>query len=255
MPRGYSGPLFVSDGGTTYFAILPPERHLLNAYRMLLEARRIAQRNFPGTEGRARALAIDVVLKDVQVRVDAAAVLSAAEAEKMIVARIKATQVRPDPPGNSGRGVRLQDAIECRAIKTAVAGGAVGIGDITALDRVADRNGQAYWRAQEFGSAHLVGRTFRGLFQPGSSPAGAAPFRTHPLFEVDRGGKPMTITRPIPERAFLREGTLAAEVFRQKALGGAVTPAIAELRLIQSGNHPRIKAARSYVRGRGPRIP
>jgi hypothetical protein len=247
MPRGISGPFFVSDGGTEYFAILPPQSHLLRAYKLLLDAKSAALRNFPGPEGRARALAIDVVLKDVQLKIDAAAALTAAEAEKLIVARIKATQVRPDPPGNSGRVLRLQDAISCRPIKTSVSGGAVGIGDTSVLNKVADKNGTPFWKAQEFGSTHNVGRTLYGLFQPGDSRPGDAPSRTHPLFEVTgRGGK-MVIQNPIPERAFLREGSLAAEVFRQKALGNAVQPAIVELQAIQSGAHPRLRAARRYV--------
>lgn len=249
MPRGLPGPYIVGAHGGTYFAILPPETHLLNAYRILLDARRVAIRNFPGPEGRARALAIDVVLREVQTRVNVAATETAAEADKAIVALIKKTQVRPDPPGRSAH-TRLQEAIESRPLATNVAGGGVGIADISILDQVADASGQAYWRAQEFGSSHLVGKKVKGFFQPGRSAAGAAPFRTHPLFEVTSEGPQMLISRPIPERAFLREGAAAAEVFRQKALGRSVSPALAELRLIQSGNHPRIKAARKYLRGR-----
>lgn len=253
MPRGITGPFIVSDGGMDFFAVLPPERHLLNAYRMLLEARQVALRNFPGAEGRARALAIDVVLKEVQGKVDAAATATASESEKLIVQRIKSTQVRPDPPGHSGRHVRLQDAIRSRAIKGTLAGGGVGIGEISELDKVVGRDGIPYWKAQEFGSSHLVGRKIRGFFQPGNSPAGAAPPRTHPIFEVQTGAPQMFIQNPIPERAFLREGAADAEIFRQKALGNAVAAAIAELRLIQTGNHPRLRAARRYVRGRSPR--
>lgn len=250
MPRGVTGPFDVAVPGGSYFTILPPEIHLLNGYRMLLNAREAALRNFPGADGRARALAIDVVLKETQRAVDAAAALTAVEAEKLIVAKIKSTQVRPDPPGSSGRGVRLQDAIECRPIRTSVAGGGVGIGAISLLDKVADKNGQAYWRAQEFGSAHMVGRTIHGFFQPGKVSPDPAKFRTHPVFGVEEGGAEMTINRPIPERAFLREGAAEAERFRQKALGDAVTPSLAELRLIQSGTHPRLKAARSYLKGK-----
>lgn len=254
MPRGISGPFIVGTHGGTFFAILPPEQHLLNAYRMLLDARQVALRNFPGGEGRARALAIDVVLREVQARVDIAAAETAVEADKAIVHRIKKTQVRPDPPGAGGRR-RLQDAIVSRPLATNVSGGGVGIGDIDVLDQVADANGQAYWRAQEFGSSHLVGHRVRGFFQPGRSPAQGGQFRVHATFEPDSEGPEMLITRPITERAFLREGAAAAEVFRQKALGKAVTPALADLRLIQSGNHPRIRAARKYVSGRSGRRP
>jgi hypothetical protein len=254
MPRGISGPYIVGARGGTYFAILPPEKHLLNAYRLLLDARQVALRNFPGGEGRARALAIDIVLREVQARVDIAAAETAAEADKAIVRKIKKTQVRPDPPAAKG-GRRLQDGIQSRPLITSVSGGGVGIGDIDVLDQVADEQGRAYWRAQEFGSTHLVGKVVRGFFQPGRSEPQGGQFRTHPVFEVDPEGREMLITRPISERAFLREGAAAAEIFRQKALGRAVTPALAELRLIQSGNHPRIKAAKKYISGRGGRRP
>lgn len=252
----YKGPTFVSDGGTTYFAILPPEPHLLNAYRMLLEAEKLARREFPGAEGRARALAIDVVLKQVQTAVGRAAVLTSQEAEKLIKQEVRATQVRPDPPGK-GMGRRLEANIVCRPLRTSLPGGGVGIGDISELDKVADSRGRPYWRAQEFGSQHLVNwyknNTRYGFFQPGNSRPGEAPFRTHPLFELNTGGGKLKVKKAIPERAFLRQGTATAEVFRQKQLGRAVSPAIAELRLIQTGNHPRLRAARQHIRGRKPR--
>lgn len=252
MPKGLPGPYIVSAGsGGSFFAILPPEEHLLRGYKYLLDARQIMLRSLPGAEGRARALAIDVVLKEVQTRVKIAAAETAAEADKQIVTLIKSSQVRPDPPKSRG-GVRLEDGIRSRPLITALAGGGVGIASIDLLDKVADSSGRPYWRAQEFGSTHLVGRKIKGFFQPGRSPAQGGLFRTHPTFELDSEGPQMLITRPIPERAFLREGALTAEIFRQKALGNAVVPAFAELKLIQSGNHPRIRQARKYLRGRKP---
>lgn len=251
MPKGLPGPYIVSAPGGDFFAILPPEEHLLRSYKMLLDARQIFLRRFPGGEGRARALAIDVVLKDTQARVNVAAQQTADAADKFIVTKIKSTQVRPDPPKSRG-GVRLEEGIESRPLLTALAGGGVGIASIDLLDKVADSSGRPYWRAQEFGSTHLVGRKIRGFFQPGRSPAQGGLFRRHPLFELDSEGPQMLITRPIPERAFLRLGAAEAELFRQKALGKAVTPALTEMKLIETGNHPRIKAARSYLRGRKP---
>lgn len=254
MARGVSGPFIITAPGGQFFTLLPPEPHLLNAYKLLLDARETALRNYPGGEGRARALAIDVVLKEVQTRVDAAAAATAVEADKLIVTRIKSTQVRPDPPGNSGRHVRLENAIHSRPIKTSVPGGGVGIADITELDKVADKYGQQYWRAQEFGSAHNVGKEIRGYFYPGGVAADAGQQRVHPIFETKEGGPSMLIQRPIPERAFLREGSAAAEIFRQKQLGQAVAPSIGELKLIQSGNHPRIRAAERYLKGKKPPV-
>jgi hypothetical protein len=248
-PARIPGPYFVGGGdGSDYFAVLPPEPALLNAYRLLIEAQAQALR-VPGGEGKARALAIDVTIRDTQVAIDRVAAQTAALADQEIKQRIIATQVRPDA-GAAGRP-RLRDAIVCRPL-TIPGGGGVGIGDLSELDRVADASGQAFWRAQEFGSTHNVGREVKGLFQPGNSRPSASEFRNHPVFTPGRGPK-MIIQRPIPERAFLREGAATVEAIRQRRMGDACVAGIAELRLIQSGNHPRLKAARRFVSSR--RIP
>lgn len=246
--------------GNRYFAILGPQIHLLNGYKLLLEARQIAV-SMGGGEGRARALAIDEILAQTQRQVDTVAVQTAAVATQAIVAHIKARQLRPDPPGKSS-GTRLQDSIHSRAIKTFPSGGAVGIGDLDVLAGVVGDDGGEYWRAQEFGSSHMVGRTLRGVFQPGDAVPTKADFRVHPVFEV--GGQAsfaagagtggfspkMYIQNPIPEKAFLREGGYDAAVYRRDAFRAVEQTAIAELRLVQSGNHPRIAAARGFLRGR-----
>jgi hypothetical protein len=243
----YEGPFEVGGGdGSDYFLVLPPEPLLIDAFLILERARVEALKNPDRVEGRARAAAISLIISQVGTSVEEAAVLTAKEAESMIEHRVAATQKRPDPPGGAFRK-RLKDAITCRALPTVLPGGGVGIGDIQTLNEVADEQGRAYWRAQEFGSSHLVGRTLPGFFQPGDSPAGAAPSRTHPLFEVT-SGPPMTITNPIPERAFLREGATLAEVFRQRQLGQAVSSGISELREIAAGTSVRLPAVRRIIR-------
>lgn len=247
MSDPYEGPFEVGGGdGSDYFVVLPPEPLLIDAFLTLEKARVEALKNPDKVEGRAQAAAISLVIAQVGSDVEAAAILTAKEAEGMIRDRLARTQKRPDPPGKSV-GKRLKSAIVCRALPSVIPGGGVGVGDISTLNEVADAQGRAYWRAQEFGSSHLVGRTLPGYFQPGESPAGAAPSRTHPIFEVT-SGPPMTISNPIPERAYLRDGAVLAEVFRQRALGGAVSGGIGELRKIAAGASANLPALRRIVR-------
>jgi hypothetical protein len=247
MSNPYDGPFEVGGGdGNDYFVVLPPEPLLIDAFLTLEKARIEALKNPDKVEGRAQAAAISLVIAQAGADVQAAAVLTAEQAEDMIRSRIDRTQKRPDPPGKSA-GKRMRSAIQCRALPSVIPGGGVGVGDISILNQVADAQGRAYWRAQEFGSSHLVGRTLPGYFQPGDSPAGAAPSRTHPIFRVE-SGPPMTITNPIPERAFLREGAYLAEVFRQRALGGAVSAGIGQLRRIAAGSSANLPALRRIVR-------
>lgn len=248
MADPFQGPFEVGGGdGANYFTILPPEPLLIDAFLTLERARVEALKHPDRVEARARAGAISLVISQVGSQVEAATVLTAQQAEELIEHRINTTQKRPDKPGVSF-GRRLRDSIACRALKTVIPGGAVGIGDLSVLNQVADEQGRAYWRAQEFGSSHLVGRTLPGFFQPGDSPAGAASSRTHPIFEVRGDGPPMHITNPIPERAFLRGGAVEAEVFRQRALGGAVGGGIRELRAITAGVSARLPSLRRIVR-------
>lgn len=247
MSDPYAGPFEVGGGdGNDYFVVLPPEPLLIDAFLTLEKARVEALKNPDKVEGRAQAAAISLVIAQVGSDVEAAAVLTSKQAEDMIRAQVSRTQKRPDPPGKS-LGKRLKSAIVCRALPSVLPGGGVGIGDISTLNEVADAQGRAFWRAQEFGSSHLVGRTLPGFFQPGNSPAGAAPSRTHPIFEVT-SGPPMTIHNPIPERAFLREGAVLAESFRQQALGNAVSTGIGELRKITTGAAANLDVLRRIVR-------
>lgn len=248
MADPYQGPFEVGGGdGSDYFVVLPPEPLLIDAFLTLERARVEALKNPDRVEGRAQSAAISLVISQVGTDVQAAAILTAKQAEDMIRSRIDRTQKRPDPPGKSA-GKRLRSAIVCRALPSVIPGGGVGIGDISTLNEVADAQGRAYWRAQEFGSSHLVGRTLPGLFQPGGVAPDGGMFRRHPIFEVTGEGGLMHVQNPIPERAFLRSGAALAEAFRQQALGGAVGTGIGELRRIAAGASANLPALRRIVR-------
>lgn len=256
MAIGIPGPYEQgAHDGNTYFKVLPPAPALVNSYRLLLEARDLFLKVATVTtdpagklDAEARAAACDLVVKNVSDGAHRVAALTASESEKLVVGRIHSAQLRPDPPGKSF-SQRLQGAINSRPISGFLGTLEVGVGDVSNLDSVVGEDGSPYWRAQEFGSDHLVGHRIKGLFQPGGAPPDQAQFRTHPIFEVGvEGARPMLVERPIPEKAFLREGALAAEGFRAREFAGVERAAVAELRLIETGNHPRLRAISRVIR-------
>lgn len=235
--------------GNRYVHFMEAPPALLDTYRLLIRAEATA-RSIPGPEGVARADAVALLLVQIEDQVTAAGVASATAADAAIRARIAATQVRPPTP----KQAHMTDAIESRGVLSVPAGGAVGIADIDRLDRIAaDQQGRPYWRAQELGSDHLVGRRFSGLFQPGDSPPDASEFRNHPIFVPGEGGASMLITRPISPRHFIEEGVRAADAFRLQEFRAIDAQAVAEMKSIVGGSHPFVERARRVARGR--RVP
>lgn len=209
--------------GRSYFKVLEPYTLLLEVYEHAFEVRR-RYAAIPNPAARAKAQLVGLMITQLADEVRAAQIAAAAAAENAITARIRATRKRPDRDSPL-----LINAIRAHAIQTRnFPTGAVGVGDLAALALASDRLGRPYWKAQEFGSDHLVGRTFRGFFQPGDVPASIHAFRQQSDFEVRRSGPPMTIKRPIEERAFLRKGAADADLFRNRLLSGAVTTASRE---------------------------
>lgn len=198
--------------GQTYFKVLNPYLALAQTYRHAHAARaRYLKINHP--EARAKARLVGLLIQELAREVRLGEIATAQAADKSIVARIRATQVRPD-----GKGI-LARSIESRPIATRpYPTAAVGVADLTRLDNASDDRGRRYWAAQEFGSRHLVGKRIYGYFQPGNSAPSPDQFRVHPVFEARRGGKRMTIQRPISERAFLRQGAADAEQFRYRTM-------------------------------------
>lgn len=140
---------------------------------------------------------------------------TAVVADQSIRRHIKSTQVRPD----TGKARHMEDNIFSRHIPQRAEGAAVGIADISILDKTRRSNkGGTYWEAQEFGTDAHVGRTVHGFFMPGQARPSQGSFRTHSEFQASRTASKMLIQRPIQERGFLRQGIEDAGAFRLRRL-------------------------------------
>lgn len=229
--------------GRYYFKILGVSTHLLRMYELLIQASDIAALR-PTPAGKAQALEIDRLILQVKQQVDAAAIATAAEADVLIRKRIEATRVRPPTLGVKNDHTSLSGSIKSRPVVSVLpGGGAVGIGDIEELDvgtnhpgRNGARGRSSYWRAQEFGSDHLVGHTLYGVFLPGAVVPDSRLRRHHPIFEARGRGegprKRMVVANPIEERAFLREGGWDAYEFRRARHRATEARAIARMSVI-----------------------
>ena len=230
----------VAPDGNRYFKLLGVPPHLIRMYDLLLTAQQLAAVR-PTPSGRVQAREIDQLILTVKERVDNDARATALEADRLIRAKIEASRVRPPTLGVKNSQTSLMSGIESRPIPSILpGGGAVGIADISLLIRATLRPSAGssvpyYWRAQEFGSEHNVGRVIVGVFQPGEAPPDGGQFRVHPVFETRKRGEtryPMKIRRPIPERAFLREGAWDAYLFRKSRFQATEDLAIAQMRRI-----------------------
>lgn len=240
MPKAsgpYAPPPYEQVGadGRVYYKVMEGVIGLQGAwqqgFRLLSEMRAI---NHPAAPAKTRLLVKH--LGEMEKRIKAAELLVAQATDDFVKARIKATQVRPDSP----RGPKLIGAIESRPIRFPVLPAlAVGCVDIEMLSKATTRPGASkpYWRSQEYGSTHLVGRTLRGFFQPGNARPSQSQFRQHPLFQTSSQGALMTIGRPIEERAFLRSGVMQGAIFRRRLWREIELQALKELRqIVTTGN-------------------
>lgn len=221
--------------GRSYFKILKPYLALAETYAHALEVRRRYEAvSHPEAKLKARLVARMIVELNTQVK--AGEVLVAEAANRAVVNRLGATRHRP-----VGRNL-LANSIESRPIgTTAFHTGAVGVGDLAALDKAADQQGRPYWAAQEFGSTHLVEwfstHTVYGFFQPGGAAPDQAAFRQHPYFELNGQGHPLHVKRPIPAKGFLRGGAADAEQFRYRTMSRVASETAAEIeRILTTGN-------------------
>lgn len=233
--------------GHDYFAILPPVPQLIEAIQYLDDARTKFLRGPDKVEGKVQATAVDYVIKEVTDKVKLAGKTASIETTALIRDLIEKSKKRPDRP--SGGGLRLKDAVVCRALPTVIPGGGVGVGDIAVLQAVVGKDRQPFWLTQEFGSSHLLGHEVFGFFEsPGRAYPNPAEFRTHAIFNPSAKGRRMTVNRPIPERAFMREGSELGDQLRMKLLGDAVRQGTRELLAIADGTSARLAPLRRVVR-------
>lgn len=227
----------LAEDGERYFKILGTPPELITTYEYLLEAAELAAR-IPGFQ--AQGVEIDLLLSRMQDEVRGVAVATAAQSIQLIRQRIEATRVRPKGDG------KLSAAVFSKPVPGPIgpAGGSVGIGAIDELNIGTLRpSGGAkvpfFWRAQEFGSDHLVGQEIIGVFQPGGVAPDISQNRSHPFFEVRGKGQgtryKMVIKNPISERGFLREGAMEAAEFRRSEFRSIEGRAIDAMRGILSG--------------------
>lgn len=229
----------LAEDGQRYFKILGTPPALVTTYQYLLEAAELAAR-VPGFQ--AQGIEIDLLLRQMEDEVRTAARTTAVQSIEFIRQRIEATRVRPK------RGdEKLTSSILSKPVPGPIgpAGGSVGIGSIDELNIGTlrpSRNARVpfFWRAQEFGSDHLVGHSIIGVFQPGeAAPSGPAPNRSHPYFEVRGKGQgrrhKMVIRNPIEERGFLREGAMEAAEFRRGYFRAIEARAIDRMKSIVTG--------------------
>lgn len=228
--------------GQTYFKVLKPYLGLAASYQHALAVRRRYD-GIPHPEAKLKSRLVSRLVIDLNAEVRSAEHAVSRAAEKSILARIASTRVRP-----IGKNL-LSQHIECRPIGTLpFHTAAVGIADISQLDKVADDQGRSYWAAQEFGSSHLVewfqSHGVSGYFQPGESAPSQSAFRQHPFFELNKGGYNLHVERPIPEKGFLRSGAADAEQFRYRTMTGIASNTIRQIEIIlatQIGVSPKRK--------------
>jgi hypothetical protein len=221
----------LSPDGRRYFKLLGVSSHLIRMYELLLEASDLAAVR-PGAGGKAQALQIDLLIAEVRTEVEAAARRTASFADDAIRSQIEQTRVRPPTIGVKNSHSSLLGGVLSRPVESILpGGGAVGIADIEELIHATlapSTNSQTpyYWRAQEFGSDHLV--------RPEPSQ-----FRRHPVFEVRGKGEgkshKMVVRNPIEERGFLRKGGYEAYTFRRGLHRATESRAVARMREIATG--------------------
>lgn len=168
---------------------------------------------------------IDAIIAQMRSEMDAAAIRSAAEADRLIVQYLDAGRVRPRRPhGHSGD---LGAHVISRPQATTLPIGAFDVADIDELDRTINPDTPGYgtyWRSVEYGfnRGQASAKPIPGYFMPGYSRPDANQSRVHPYFEqmpYSRGMPALVVTNPQPAVKFLEKGTAAVVPFamRQRA--------------------------------------
>lgn len=221
-------------GSSGFFSVLPTPPALIGGLTLLGEAAAFARR-IPGDID--QSLAIEAIISSVERNIAEVGVAAVKASEEAAIDTLRKTRVRPRAPSFTGSdaahggGSRklLEDGIHSEILGP----GSIGIGSIEELDSVVGVDGRPFWRTQEHGSDHNVGRVVFGLFQPGGVGASASQSRVHPVFVAGEGG-PMVIRRPIGARHFLRAGVAAAQILRERQFGEAEAVAVDQMRAVKA---------------------
>lgn len=214
--------------GSTYFAILGPSVNLVRSMANLQEARIMFLRWAQG-KGRDQAAACDLISKELERAVNASGIVTAEFAEETAKNLLERRIVRPETNNPS----HLVDSIVARPIALAGGGfGTVGIGDIALL------NVHEGWKAQEFGSTHLVGTSVKGYFFGGGPTSFPSPDRRrqNAMFAPSSRGRRMNVENPIKAKRFLTEATFEALAFRSRLWRDIERASVAQTRTTIAGS-------------------
>lgn len=206
-----------------FFQRYVPDPRLFRGYRHILEAidvYRAAKR--PDIAGR-----LEVSLKAMAVELERQTVADAERGTRLIRETLHRRLVRPSTPGP-----HLADRVHSipLALGSELPGGAVGFGELEALDKAINPRYQeagTYWRAIEWGSDAAVGRVLVGYFQPGFAIPSANEHRQHPMFMTQgasgflggmSGAPAMLVKNPIEPKHFLRDGSADAIAYHERQM-------------------------------------
>lgn len=246
----YPGP-YIEGGpdGNRYYIIFGTPVHAVTLYQRLVVAADLAARVNP-----AASVQISLLIREVQLQMDAVAARTAEFARDRIIERIHRTRKRPASIAGVSQSGRLEQGVVNRPLPIVLprGSGGVGIAQIEALE-AATHSGHPtksrypyYWRAQEDGSAAMVGRAIHGVYQPGEARPSPFQFRQHPIFEQrPKGGNSyrMFIRRPVEARNFIKDGAGDAYIYRRRGFRNVERFAISQIRQI----------TRTLTTGRAPR--
>lgn len=226
-PRLPNSPYIPDATGDLWYIVLGVPKHLLSIYDNLLRGVTVARGRRGGT-GAGQAVRLELLIREIQVRMDRIALQTAQRATLQARSKVAETAKRHSVTNASQSG-RLAGSISARPVLlpglTSRGLGAVGVGNITTMEagtvNPLSNSPDGYWQAQEDGSTKNVGRRVPGVFQPGEVMPNANQFREHPLFEKRDKGElrySMLITKPIEARHFLKDGAGDAHVARKLQL-------------------------------------
>jgi hypothetical protein len=244
LPDRFWSPTGIERGGDSFFAVLGPPAGALPAYQKLLALRDLFSANRTPL-GRAQALALDTIIRDLTRSMARISVIGAEDATRAARGSLERSRKRPVM---EGARTPLASLITSKPITEFPPLGEVGVGEMETLSQ------HPGWRVQELGSTHLVRMTnekrIHGFFQPGDAPPDPAQFRVHPVFRT--GGGPRFIAkREAPAKSYLRAGAVVAGLKRRQRIARLDVRLSTEIRAIRAGTHPQVRRSEQALRRGG----